>query len=478
MRAPASTLEVVQAWALGEPGRTALREDDVELTYAQFANALLQCARHLQRLGVKRGQRVAVAGPGLGIQLAVLLACEALGAVTASFLAEGDPDADFLFTQVDWVFAARAQAVPAGVGFGLLDAAWVDLLARPHEGPEPEWSPAQPEEPARMLRTSGSSGASKFMLLRRRVQESWVHPPLDVFAYRRDARLLPLGPLVINAIYGRCCQCLRAGGALLASDPARIARLAPTDLFGLPLQLQQLLAQLPHGYVAPQPVHVATVGGLASPTLRERARAVFGSELLNRYGCNEVHVVCDAMDAGGTGLLAPGVDVRIVDDRGAALPPGQVGVIAVRTPSMAEAYLERPEESAAAFREGWFVTGDVGVQVGRRRLRVLGRHDDLVNLGGLKVPAARLEDALCARAGIADAAVLAAHPPDGSATLGIAVVAAGGATQEQVLREVQQALALEADAHARILVLSSIPRLPTGKTDRMALLRLFQSVRD
>jgi acyl-CoA synthetase (AMP-forming)/AMP-acid ligase II len=478
MRAPASTLEVVQAWALGEPGRTALREDDVELTYAQFANALLQCARHLQRLGVQRGQRVAVAGPGLGIQLAVLLACEALGAVTASFLAEGDPDADFLFTQVDWVFAARAQAVPAGVGFGLLDAAWVDLLARAYEGAEPEWSPAQPEEHARMLRTSGSSGASKFMLLRRRVQENWVHPPLDVFAYRRDARLLPLGPLVINAIYGRCCQCLRAGGVLLAGDPARIAQLAPTDLFGLPLQLQQLLAQVPPGYVAPKPVHVATVGGLASPALRERSRAVFRSELLNRYGCNEVHLVCDAMDAAGTGLLAPGVDLRIVDDRGAALPPGQVGVITVRTPSMAEGYLDRPEESAAAFRDGWFVTGDVGVQVGRRWLRVLGRHDDLVNLGGLKVPAARLEDALCARAGIADAAVLAAHPPDGSATLGIAVVAAGGATQEQVLREVQQALALEADAHARILVLSAIPRLPTGKTDRMALLRLFQSVRD
>ncbi len=475
MRAPPCTLEIVEARALADPRHPALHEEDAELDYGQFAAMLRQCARHLQELGVRRGQRVAVAGPGFGIQLLVLLACEALGAVTASFLAEDDPDAEFLFTQVDWVFCARAQRLPAGVRFGLLDAALVDRLAQPWTGALPPWSPADLEEPQRISRTSGSTGASKFMLLRRRAQENWVRPALDVFGYGPRTRLLVLGPLVINAIFARSSDCLRAGGTLLAGHGRAIARLAPTDLYGLPLQLERLLSELPPGYVAPQPVAVATTGGLASPALRERARAVFGGTLVNRYGSNEVHIVCDSLDAAGTGVLSPGVEVRILDEEGRPLPPGVDGIIAVRTPSMADGYLQRPEETAAAFRDGWFVSGDVGALVGPRRLRLAGRHDDLVIVGGLKVPAAGLEERLRAQPAIADAAVLAVHVEGGAVSLGIALVAAAGGSQQQALAGLQQALALAADSRARVLFLDAVPRLGTGKTDRMALLRRFQS---
>ncbi len=406
--------------------------------------------------------------------MVVLLACEALGAVTLSFLAEDDPDAAFLFTQVDWVVAGRPQPLPPGVRFVPLDAAFVEMLSAPFDGPEPLWSPAELEEPQRIIRTSGSSGASKFMLLRRRVQENWVRPGLDVLHYTRDTRLLVLGPLVINAIFARASHCLRMNGMLLAGHGRHAAQFAPTDLFGLPLQLERLLAELPPGWRSSCPATVATAGGLASPALRGRAAAVFRGRVFNRYGSNEAHMICDELDADGTGVLGPGVDVMILDESGRPLPPGQEGIIAVRTPTMADGYLGRPEETAAAFRDGWFVSGDVGALVGRRRLRLAGRHDELVNIGGLKVPAPQIEQQLRAQRAIADAAVVTVHLHRGAVSVGIALVRAPGASQDEATEALRHTVQLGPDQRARVVFLDVIPRLPTGKTDRMALLRLFQ----
>ena len=473
MRPTPTTLEIVETLALQDPTRPALREDGVELNYGQFAAMLMQCAAQLQRLGVQPGQRVAVAGPGFGMQLVLLLACEAVGAVTASFQAEDDGDAAFLFTQVDWVFSGVPQVVPSGTRFVLVDSAFIRALAQPLQA-EPAWSPADLHAPQRITRTSGSSGASKFMLLLRHAQETFTSNPLDVNRFTRDTRLLVLGPLVINGVFARASNCLRQGGMLLIGHGQDIAQLAPTAIFGLPAQLQRLLDEVPAGYVAPQPVHIGTVGGLVPPTLRERAQSVFGGRLWNRYGSNETGPICDDLDAAGTGLLTPGVDVRIVDDQGQSVPAGQFGVVVVRTPTMAEGYLDRPEETAAVFRDGWFVTGDVGALVGRRKLRLRGRHDDLVNVGGIKVPAAEIEQRLRAQAGVADAAVLAVHLDGGAVSIGVALVAAPGVSADEAVARVQQVLRLGADAVVRVLVLSAVPRLASGKVDRMAVLRLFR----
>jgi malonyl-CoA/methylmalonyl-CoA synthetase len=476
MRAPTTTLETIEGIACWEPDRPALREDGNELTYGQLSGLLRQCGRELQRLGVRHGQRVAVSGPGFGIQLLLLLASEAIGAVTLSFQAEGDPDAAFLFGQVDWVFSARPQATPATARFVPIDAAFLAALRRPlQDAPPLPWTPADLQEPARISRTSGSSGASKFMVLRRHVQENWVRSPFDLARFHRDMRLLMLGPLVINAVYGRSCCCLRLGGLLLVGgEGGAIAELAPSHIYGLPVQLQRLVDGLPPGYAAPAPVTVASTGGLMPAVLRERVRALFGGRVLNRYGSNEIGAVCEDLDPDGTGWITPGADIAILGDDGKALPPGEAGMIAMRTPNMADGYLARPEETAAAFRDGWFISSDVGVLVAPRRLRILGRRDDLVNIGGIKVPATKIEADLRAQPAIADAAVLAVSLPGGAGTLGVAVVLASGATPEEGGAQVQAALQLVADTSARVLFLSALPRMHTGKTDRMALLRLFR----
>ena len=475
MRGPPTTIEIFEELALREPRQPAFEEDGQALDRGQLYGMIARCALLLQRLGVRPGDRVAVSGPGFGVQLVLLLAAEGLGAVTASFQAEDDPDREFLFAQVQWVFSARPQQVPAGVRFQLLDDALVRELAQPLGDEHPAWTAASLQAPQRVARTSGSSGHSKFMLLSRQVQEVWVATGAEKNTYQPGTRLLVLGPLVMNAAFSRSSACLRRGGTVLAgAGGSTLEQLRPTHVWGLPLQLENLLREVPPDYVAPAPVLAATVGGAMAPALRARAARVFRGWIKNRYGSNEVGGICEDLDASGAGILGPGVEVRILGPRGEDLPAGEAGIIAVRTPAMAEGYIGRPEETAAAFRDGWFVSGDYGRMVGYRKLRLLGRHDDLVNIGGLKYPASDVEADLRKQSTIAECAVQAVQLEDGDVSLGVAVVCAPGATHDDATRQLRAALEAWGTMKVRLVFLSALPTLAAGKLDRMALLRLLR----
>jgi acyl-coenzyme A synthetase/AMP-(fatty) acid ligase len=475
MRPTPSTAEYVATVAAREPGRLALREDRHELSYGALHLLLQQCALQLRRLGLQRGQRIAVAGPGFGVQLVMLLAAESLGLVTASFDTAEDADAPWLFERVDAVFAAVPQPVPAAVRFRLLDAEFVAGWNQALAQAPPEWTPLEAHEPQRFTRTSGSSGQAKFMLLNRAAQEWWIQSAMESWQWElnRDSRLLLLVPLTVNAAFARAAVCLRRGGALLVGEGQDIVGMDPTHVIGLPLQLRRLLDALPAGYVAPHPVSVATFGGAAGPALRERAEAVFRGRIFNRYGSNEAGVICDAMDDEGQGVLRPGVEIRILDEAGRELPLGQLGRIAIRTPCLVDGYLERPEETAAAFRDGWFVSGDVGALVAPRVLRLAGRQDELVTIAGVKVPASRVEAELMRQGGLLECAVLTVNLHAGSVTLAVAAVLAPGVSEADGQAQVRAGLQLPPGIAVRLLFLPALPRLGGGKVDRMALLRML-----
>lgn len=474
MRAAPTTLEFVEALAVREPRRVAVREDALELTYAQFFNLTAQCALRLHAMGVRRGDRVAVAGPGYTQQLMLLLAAESLGAATASFVDQGDTDLAFIFAQVQWVFSGRPQTVPAGVRFVLVDEGFMQAAAAPLGPAQVPYAPLGDDEVQRISRTSGSSGQSKFMLLPRRIQEYWVQSATTVLFQARP-RVLALAPLVLNAAFTRASAALRLGGTAMVGHGRDIEALDPDCVWGLPLHLERLLAQLPPGYVAPRPVAVLTSGGLLSSALRERVHAAFQGHIGNRYGTNECGAVCTDIDASGVGALAPGVDLRIVGEQGQDVPPGEYGRLVVRTPATVDGYVERPEETAAAFRDGWYWTSDVGALVGRRTLRLAGRLDDLMNIAGLKIPGAQLEEAIRRQPAVADCAVLAVTVEGGAASLGVAVVLAPGADAAQATPQVQSALKFGTPVAVALQFMPQLPRLESGKVDRMQLLRRFRS---
>jgi acyl-coenzyme A synthetase/AMP-(fatty) acid ligase len=384
----------IGAIAARDPQRLAIHDDDGPVSYAELHHRLQRCAQVLAAMGVRAGDRVAIGGPGLAAQLVATLAVEGLGGVTASFTVDGDASAAALFRHVQWVVAGQQQDVPAGVRFLAMDEAFRSSLRQPLDGPALPWAVLPDAAPVRLARTSGSTGASKFLL------QSWRGHfwSVDEFARAclvggRDARMLLLSPLLVGGAYPRVSACLRAGAAVLGGEHIVLDVMRPTFVFGLPAHLDWFVNALPAGFVFPAPVAASVAGGSVPRPLRERLEATLGAPVNNSLGSNEAGPICFHLDAEGIGTLVPGVEVRILDDDGSELPDGQAGILVLRTPLVGTGYLE-PQLEASGHRDGWFVTSDVCARVGSDRLRLFGRRDDMLVIAGLKVPAAAVEERL------------------------------------------------------------------------------------
>lgn len=472
-----TTFEYVEAIALREPKRIALVQDNQSWTYEAFYLDLVRAIRVLAELGVKRGDRVGVGTEGLQSGLVLLIAAENLGAVTTNFLPKNDPDAQAVFGLVDWVFSDQAQQIPTRVRNIPLDAAFVRRMEAVNVDDRRTLPRvALPlDEPQRISRTSGSSGRSKFMLLMRQAQEYWVRTGAENGGYRPESRVLVAGPLVMNAIFARSSACLRMGACVLDLSRAGLGGHDISHVLALPGPLEEIVNSLPAGYAPRHRIEIGAIGGFVSPQLRERATRAFGGRISSRYGANETTGICDDLDASGIGVVSAGVDLKIVDEADRELPPGQLGIVAVRTPGMAQSYIDEPDASKAAFRDGWFYSGDWGVLVAPRVLRLAGRHDDLINAGGIKIAATMVEAQVRDLVSPQDCAVLSVNLNRGATTLGIALVTNDPLDREDQRQKLAEGLQLGATVGAKVIFLPQIPRLGNGKVDRVALHRMFES---
>jgi malonyl-CoA/methylmalonyl-CoA synthetase len=142
----------------------------------------------------------------------------------------------------------------------------------------------------------------------------------------------------------------------------------------------------------------------------ERWREITGHTLLERYGMTEIGMALSnplhgERRPGFVGAPLPGVEVRLVDEQGDPVTDAP-GELEVRGPSVFLEYWQRPEETAAAFRDGWFRTGDMAVfEDGSYRL--LGRTSvDIIKTGGFKVSALEIEEVLRTHPAVAECAVV------------------------------------------------------------------------
>jgi len=114
-----------------------------------------------------------------------------------------------------------------------------------------------------------------------------------------------------------------------------------------------------------------------------------------------------------SGRCLPGTDLRIVTEAGAPMPDGMVGHVILRSPSLFDGYYRRPDLTAGALRDGWYWTGDTGV-VWSDEVYILGRHDDVIIVGGKNLYPQDLEEIVSAHPRIHDGRVVAlgAFNPD------------------------------------------------------------------
>ena len=205
-----------------------------------------------------------------------------------------------------------------------------------------------------------------------------------------------------------------------------------------------------------------------------------GQPILERYGMSETVMLTsnpyhpqDGERKGGTvGLPLPGVTLRVCDSQGRILPPGDVGDIQVRGPSVFEGYWRMPEKTAEEFTaDGYFKTGDVGRIDGDGYVTIVGRSKDLIISGGYNVYPAEVEGYINAMPGVAESAVVGVPDRD-FGEVGVAVVVGKpGATlvPHSILLQLKATLA-NFKVPKRCFVVDTLPRNAMGKVQK-ALLR-------
>ncbi|MEM1268395.1 MAG: AMP-binding protein [Pseudomonadota bacterium] len=162
----------------------------------------------------------------------------------------------------------------------------------------------------------------------------------------------------------------------------------------------------------PRHLKLASAGGMAlQAAVAQRWEEVTGRPLLQGYGLTETSPVLSFNPMGKTrdgsiGVPVPSTDLACVDDAGAPVPQGERGEIAAKGPQVMKGYWQKPEETAAVLRDGWFLTGDIGVMDADGYFSIVDRKKDMVLVSGFNVYPNEVEDCLALHPGILEAAVI------------------------------------------------------------------------
>jgi long-chain acyl-CoA synthetase len=217
----------------------------------------------------------------------------------------------------------------------------------------------------------------------------------------------------------------------------------------------------------------------ATPVTQSVADAVtarVGVSWLTAYGASELPVIsCNSLE--GTrldtvGRAVPGVQIRIVSvDAGDALSeplqPGGIGEIQVLSPSRMAGYLP-DDETASAFADGWYRTGDIGYLDADGWLRITDRSREMIKVRGFQVAPAEVEAVLHGHPAVADCAVFGVPDAVGGEAVVAAVTRSGAVEADELIALVAERLA-SYKRPSRVVFVPEIPRLPSGKVLRRVL---------
>jgi acyl-CoA synthetase (AMP-forming)/AMP-acid ligase II len=470
----AGTAEYVALHASERPEAVALIEDGRAITYAQFSRDIGKFAMALRDLSLPRGSTVVVECRNLYTHWLLLLAFEQLNVVTASIdpkensatYAELLASAELVLSDADLGHVAAKRQIA-------ITPAWVrDSLARGSaEGTFREQQ--SPGDIVRILRTSGTTGRVKRIAFSRRIHELRTVSYGERYRFTRESRYLLTLPFCLGLPYGCATACLRAGGCVVkyaGEDVGVLAKYGITHITLLPHNLKAALDSLPAGFIKPANLTISTSGSALSDELAERALSSLATEVIDNFGSNEAGGISfkRASLRDGFAPVCRGVDVEVVDESGRPLPNGEPGWLRVKSDFMVDGYLDDLETTRRFFRDGWFYPGDTAVLDGPRRLKVIGRGDEMITTGGGKYAPSDLEALVMARLGEGDVGICMFADKDGIEYVHVAIAGARVGDQE-LLALVTQAFRTVAIGKFVVVVTEAIPRNAAGKIQRARL---------
>jgi len=434
-------------------------------------------ARRAMACGLKRGAVVALSVDQPLLHAAVILGLTQAGMIPVSVAMHKPPAGlkiDAVLRSTNYPFAPEAQHL-------LLDYSWLVGDGTPIE-PSPAGGAAS-DEACRIVLTSGSTGDPKAVALTHRMVMARNARFEYVIGNRHQtfARVYMHMGLAAALGYQFLVHILARGGAMFFHGDSIENTLRAFEIFRIdamlatPTTLAQLLAicdQYPS-----LDIHLDTIisgGSLLPRPLVERVRPRLCSHLITGYGSTETAISATAPAhriahiAGAAGYVTPGIRIEIVDEADRALPAGTEGTVRVASEFAVDCYIDDPVESAKVFRNGWFYPGDFGSLTPDNLLIISGRQNDVLNAGGGKMAAEKVEAALVSFKGVNEAAVFMATNEMGVEEVWAAVVCSEKIDAENLRAQCRPRMPT-VFVPARIVILDTLPVNATGKVDRTRL---------
>jgi acyl-CoA synthetase (AMP-forming)/AMP-acid ligase II len=479
--------DTLSRWSDEAPFRVAILEQHRIIHYRLLDAAVWRAAAWLVGNRLRPGDRIGFS-PTVNSGL-WLVAAYALARIGAVFLL-----LDPLETPTVREAIARRLRLAAVLGDG--PDARLDGL--PLLQPQPDWLEPGPattnpslraaggDAPMMICLSSGTTAAPKAMFRTHR-----DHATMSQAGRRRSGegaadRLLALTSFHFTYGLYHPMQTLDGGGTVRiarpplpfgdfceAIDRENITRLALT-----PLHAREIMRQLPDDGPRFPGVHDLTLSTTAAPeALRREVRHRMTPNVVIAYGSNEAWYVTRADAAAQirfpdtVGLPYEGVDIEIVDDGGQALPAGEIGLVRMRGGGFARGYIDDPEATAKAFRDGWYYPGDLGVLAPEGALFLKGRADDLINFDGTKIYPADIEMTLLQHPAVAEAAAFPIVVEGYRQIPVAAVILREPATTQELLAFCRDRLGPRASRAVHIL--DGFPRNAIGKVLKRELAQRF-----
>jgi long-chain acyl-CoA synthetase len=472
------------------PNRTALRCDDLQVSYAEFDAAAARVATLLERAGIEPGDRVglmlpntpafAIAFYGIMYRGAVAVPMNPLLKAREVSFYLSNSGAKALFGSPAFADEATAGAAEVGAQCWLVDDAGLTKLI----ADLPEHAPVEraDDDVAVILHTSGTTGKPKGAML--------THGNLSQNCEVSVRTLVETGPddvvmgcLPLFHVFGLTCG---LNGSVLAGammtliprfDPRKALEVIERDhvtvFEGVPTMYSALLSvadQAAPG--ATESLRICVSGGAALPVqvLTDFEKA-FGCAVLEGYGLSESSPAAAfnhphrTRKAGSIGTPIEGVDMRVVDLDGVEVPQGEAGQIQIRGHNVMKGYWNLPEATKETITaDGWLNTGDVGRVDEDGYFYIVDRTKDMIIRGGYNVYPREIEEVLYEHPAVAEAAVIGIPHDSLGEEVGAAVaLKKGSAVSADELRDYVKARVAAYKYPRLVWLVDALPKGPTGK---------------
>jgi fatty-acyl-CoA synthase len=491
--------DLLRRTAARYPDRTAIIAGDTTETFAQFNASVNRLAAALTEQGLAKGDRLALLAHNCWEYAALTMASAKLGLILVPI--------NFMLTAEDVAFILEhsgachliVEDALADVGERALELAGVDGGVLGWIGPQPangwtrvrEWCADGPvEEPAvlvadddplQLMYTSGTESRPKgAMLSSRSLIAQYVSCIVDGEMSSDDIELHTLPMYHCAQLHCFFIPDLYIGAtSIILPSPAPQAVLAAiethrvTKFFAPPTVWISLLRAPEFDRTDLSSLRKGYYGASAMPVevLREIQTRLPELRLWNFYGQTELAPVATILPpaeqvsrAGSAGKAVLNVETVLLDDDDKPVPPGTVGEIAHRSPQIVLGYWRDEQRTAAAFRNGWFHSGDLGVMTEDGYLTVVDRKKDMIKTGGENVASREVEEAIYLLDGVAEVAVFGVpHPHWVEAVVAVVVPRAGSRVDADAVTAHCRATLAGYKRPKYVTLAASLPKNPSGK---------------